>query len=431
MHVLLYLEHLVLSLQVHADADVQRLVLVGQRVVVGVLDVASCKLVPLGYVDVVLDELRVQVVSDEVLALQVHHGALLSFLVYQHDGADAGLLGYKGIVGAEVWRYVHDAGAVLRGDVVARNDAEGVAHGLDGRHQLLVLHAHEVSALVSGYDAIGYQLLALLVLRHLATVRDGSLGGQVGVQTGLGQHQRHLVGGIGVVGLDGHVVNLRPYAECRVGSQCPRRGGPSQEVRCSPACHLGLRVLHLELCSTCGVLHVAIASGLVQLVARQARAGCGRIGLYGVSLVEQALLVELLQQPPQGLDVLVVVGDVGMVQVDEVAHLLGQLAPLLGEHHHVLAALAVVVLGRDVALRLLVVDVGLGDAQLLLHAQLYGQSVGVPSGLAPDLVAAHGLIAVEGVLDAACQHVVDAGVSVGRGGTLEEHKLGTALALVD
>ena len=165
-------------------------------------------------------------------------------------------------------------------------------------------------------------------------------------------------------------------------------------------------------------------------MAAQSGAGGGAVGLYGVALIEQTLLVELLQQPPQRLDVFVVVGDIGVVQVYEVAHPLGQLAPFAGVGHHVFAALLVVVLCRDVARRLRVVDVGLGDAERLLHAQLHGQPVGVPSSLALHLEALHGLIAVEGVLQRAAQHMVNAGMAVGRGRPLVEYKLRAALALL-
>ena len=185
----------------------------------------------------------------------------------------------------------------------------------------------------------------------------------------------------------------------------------------------------LEQCRARRVLHVAVAAGKVQLVAGEARSGGGRVGLYGVALIEQTLLVELLQQPPERLDVLVVVSDIGVVEVHEVAHALRQVAPLGGERHHVLAALAVVVLGRDIAGRVGIVDVGLGDAQCLLHAQLHGQAVGVPSGLTLHLEALHGLVAVESVLQRTAQHMVDARVTVGRGRTLVENKLRTALTL--
>ena len=57
--------------------------------------------------------------------------------------------------------------------------------------------------------------------------------------------------------------------------------------------------------------------------------------------------------------------------------------------------------------------------------------MGVPAGFTLHLHTLHRLVAVEGVLDGTCKHVVDAGMAVGRGRPLEEYKLRTALALVD
>ena len=75
-----------------------------------------------------------------------------------------------------------------------------------------------------------------------------------------------------------------------------------------------------------------------------------RVWLDGVTLVEQALVVELLEEPPECLDILVIVSDVRMIKIHEVTHFLGQLTPLSGELHHVLAALVVVILCRDILL---------------------------------------------------------------------------------
>ena len=134
----------------------------------------------------------------------------------------------------------------------------------------------------------------------------------------------------------------------------------------------------------------------------------GRIGLDGVALVEQVLVVELLEQPPQALDVLVVVGDVGVLHVHPIAHLVRKVGPLGGVHHHVLAATAVVVLNGNLG-----ADVFLGDAQFLLHAEFHGQAVSIPTGLALHLEALHGLETAEGVLQRACQDMVDTRMSVG------------------
>ena len=158
-------------------------------------------------------------------------------------------------------------------------------------------------------------------------------------------------------------------------------------------------------------------------MSREARSGGGRVGLDGVALVEQALVEELLQEPPQRLDVFVVVGDVRVVHVDPVAHLAREVLPLARELHHRLAARAVVLLDGD-----LLADVFLGDAELLLDAQFHGQSVSVPSGLAVHEVALLRLVAAEYVLDRAGHDVVDAGHAVCRGGTLVEYERGMALA---
>ena len=123
-------------------------------------------------------------------------------------------------------------------------------------------------------------------------------------------------------------------------------------------------------------------------MARQSCTGCGRVGLDGITLVEQSLLIELLEQVPERLDVLVVVGDVGVLEVHPVAHLVGQLCPLVRVHHHILAAGIVVVIDRN-----LLADVFLRDAQRLLHAQFYRQAVCVPARLALHLEALHGLVA--------------------------------------
>ena len=211
--VLLNLEHLVLCLQVHTDRDIQGLVLIGQRVVVGILHITACKLVPLVLVNIVLDEFFVEVLQHKILTLQVDHRALGTLLVNQHNGADAGLLGYEGIVSTEVGSDMHDTGTVFSGHIVTGNHPEGITHGLDGRHQLFILNTNEVATLITGYDAVRNQFLTLLVFGHLTTVGDTALGRQIGIQTSLGQHQRHLLGSIGIVGLHGHIVNLRTYAE--------------------------------------------------------------------------------------------------------------------------------------------------------------------------------------------------------------------------
>ena len=91
----------------------------------------------------------------------------------------------------------------------------------------------------------------------------------------------------------------------------------------------------------------------------------------------------------------------------------------------------VVLLCRDILLRILVVNILLCNTKLFLYAKLNGESVSIPASLARHLKTVHCLISVEGVLDCTGEHVVDARVSVRRRRTLEEDELWTAFAFID
>ncbi len=155
----------------------------------------------------------------------------------------------------------------------------------------------------------------------------------------------------------------------------------------------------------------------------EACSGCGGVGLDGVALVEIAFLVELTEEPPYGLDVAVVVCDIGVGHVDPVAHAAGEVFPFAGILHHLAAAGGVVVIDRD-----FLADVLLGDAEILFNAKFDGETVGVPTGLAFHLIALHGLVAAENVLDGAGQDVVNAGFAIGGGRTFEKYERGATFA---
>ena len=436
VYMLLHLEGLVGCLHLHADVDIQAfgclgslfivLSVYGKLRVVGILHPASFILFVCLHVHTFADEAFVQFVQQIELAGQVHHRSGFTPLVNHEERRYAGSTGHVGIVGTEGRCDMYDTRTIFGSHIISGDDAERLSrcvlpvaisiylYGFHPRHQLLVLHAHQFGTLILAYHLEGYQLVArLIVLQRNAF----SLLVEVCIQQGLGQDNRHLLAGVGVVGLHGHVVNLRSHTESRVAGQCPGCGGPGQEVGCAPGRHFGLGLLDAELSHYGQVLHVAVAPGLVQLVRTQSGAGSGRIGLDGVALVEESLLVELLQQPPQRFDVAVVVCDVGVFQVHPIAHLVGQVGPLLRKLHHVLAAGRIVVGHGD---RL--TDILLRDAQCLLHAQFHRQSVGVPSGLPLYLISLHGLVAAEDVLDGAGHHVVDARHTVGRGRPFIEHE---------
>ena len=134
---------------------------------------------------------------------------------------------------------------------------------------------------------------------------------------------------------------------------------------------------------------------------------CRRIRLNCISLVKQVLVVELLQQPPQSLDVAVIVCDVRIFEVNPVADALGKVGPVACVFHNFATASVVVVLYGN-----LLADVLLGDAESLFHAEFHRQTVGIPAGLAVNLVTSQSLVAADNVLDSTCHNVMDTRHSV-------------------
>ena len=158
----------------------------------------------------------------------------------------------------------------------------------------------------------------------------------------------------------------------------------------------------------------------------QGGAAAGAIGHDLVALVEQALIGHLLERPPDGFDVVVVVGDIGVVHVRPEADAVGHLFPLALVLPDGFFALLDERLDAVLFNLLLAVQ-----AQQLFHFQLHRQAVGVPTGLAQNVLALHGLIAGNEVFDGAGFDVADVGLAVGRGRAVEEGKFLAALAVFD
>ncbi len=174
---------------------------------------------------------------------------------------------------------------------------------------------------------------------------------------------------------------------------------------------------HGKLGRNRGVGDVAVASGLVEFVRAQSGSCLGGVGLHGVALVEQVFAVHFAQEPPDRLDVLRLVGHIGRLLVNPVAHLLGEAVPHVGVAHDSLSAGRVVV-GHAEGFA----DVFFGDSQLFLDAQFHGEPVGVPASAAVYAKAFLGFVAAKKVLDGAAHDVVNARHSVGRGRPFVEHK---------
>ena len=343
--------------------------------------------------------------------LDVAAGVLADALVvravgeHRVDDVQAVALAEPEVVLAEGDRRVHEARAVVGGDEVRQQHGvpalAPLAAGQE-RERRLVAHAVQRGAGEAFED--------------LHTLAEHALDER------LREHDRRLQD----ARLHAHVRELGVDGDRRVRDQGPGRRGPDEQLVAAldrPAV-LGHRHPHVER----RVDDVLVAER--HLVARQRRAAARAVGDDLVALVEQALVGDLLQRPPDRLDVRRVQRPVRAVEIDPEADALRQRLPVLEELEHRRAA-ALVELGDAVGLDLVLG----GDAELLLDRQLDREAVGVPPAAALDELAPHRLVAGEDVLEDAAQDVVRAGAPVRGRRPLVEHvarrALATALGLVE
>ena len=295
------------------------------------------------------------------------------------------------VVLAKRRRDVDDAGAVAHGDVAVADDVvELRALALHGIERL-ILHVLELAARHRAHDD----------RRLLAPAEDA-----------LHERAGHVVGR--ALERQLRVLLVRIDAQRDVAGQRPRGRRPGDEIGVLPA-H------DLEAHDRGGLLHALVA--LRDLMAGERGAAARAVGHDLVALVEQALLVDLLEAPPLGLDVVVVVGDIGVLHVRPVADALAHLLPLgLVLPDGLLALL-------DERLDAVLLDLRLAiEAEHLLDLQLDRQAVGVPAGLAQHVVALHRAVARDDVLDGARLDVADVRLAVGRGRAVKERERRSALA---
>ena len=374
--------------------------------VIGILYVGST-VFPVAFANACLHEVGPHVLAYKVFSLEVHHGTGITSLIYHKQAGYACIASHFGIIGTECGSDVYYACTILGGHIVAWYDAEcifrtvhhlivlQVARFYPG-HQLPVMQSHQVCS-----HALPDDFRSCLRSIFILYCRE------IGSHTCCCQDVNGFFAAVGVLALQGHIFYFRSYAQSSIGGQCPWGGGPCQCIHLFSFGVEGNLVRYLKLSSHCGVLHVPIASRLVQFVAGQTSTCSRAVGLNGISLVEQTFLIQLLQQPPQCLYVFVVIGDIGMFHIHPVSHLLAQVGPFARVFHHIQAAALVVLLYTDGFAYIF-----LGDAQLFLHTEFYGQSMGVPSCLTHNLLSVHSLITAEGVLQTSGQYVMDTWVTV-------------------
>ena len=159
-----------------------------------------------------------QFVHQVILTLQVNHRACLASLINKEKRGDTGVFGHLGVISTEGWCNMHDTCTVVCGHIISGNHAEGhvlhfyefvvadrenplrmlfgclfhewsgiVIHFLTWfhpRHQLLIVHTHEVGTFILTDDTIRNHFIAGLVF-HLCKL---ALRLQIAVNQGSRHH---------------------------------------------------------------------------------------------------------------------------------------------------------------------------------------------------------------------------------------------------
>ena len=305
-------------------------------------------------------------VLDEQSFVILHLGGELAFVVDRADNGDSRALEDIVVILAEAGSRMDDAAAVLRRDIVAQDRDEGalVIEVCKVIEQRLVAHSCKFRALVLLENLVGS--LVLVVGRQPALSEDV------------------LVSALLVQDLD--VVDFGTQSKSQIRRKSPRS--------CSPGKEIGVfRAADSETDSDGGICYVFVTAE-VDFHVRKRTAETRAVRQDVVSLVDEALVVERLEDPPDAFHEVLVHGLVAVAEIYPASHPADRVLPVACKPEDYGAAFLVVSCNA-VLLDLL----RAGDAELLLHLVLDGKTVAVPAPVPEDPAALHRLVSRNDVLD--------------------------------
>ena len=192
---------------------------------------------------------------------------------------------------------------------------------------------------------------------------------------------------------------VRVDAERGIAGQCPGRGRPRQIIEV-------FLIQGFETDDRGAFLHKAVALGDFLRAERSPAAGAVRNDLE--ALIEKLSVPDLFQRPPFRLDIVVIVGDIGVLHIGPETDRVGEILP----HAFILPDALLALL--DERLHPVSFDLLFAvQAQFLLDLQLNRQTVRIPSGFPGHILSLHGMIARDHILDDARQHMSDMRLAVG------------------
>src|SRR5688572_2685291 len=157
---------------------------------------------------------------------------------------------------------------------------------------------------------------------------------------------------------------------------------------------------------------------------REGRTTAWTIRYDFISLEEQVLIPEIFQDPPDRLDIVISISDIGVVKINPERDSVGELFPILNVREYRLATKLVKFI-YAVFLDLMFAV----ETELLFNFNLNWQTMRIPATAARNVIATHGFIAREHILEDARQHMMHARFSVGGWRAFIKNIFGRALAM--
>ena len=246
---------------------------------------------------------------------------------------------------------MHNTCTVCGGNKIAVNNPVHSLLRLHPIYKLLIGNAFERRALHRrAHNLVRHKLVALLVAlkRNLCGLWIKERANQV-----LCHNICRCPSGVWVIGFNHNILYIWAHTESHIAWKSPRSGCPGKEEELLPyPCALcSLKELlregiaqNSELHCSCGILNIPVAARLVKFVRTQTCTGSRRIGLNGITLVEQPFVVNLFEQVPESLYIPVVIGNIRVLRIYPITYSLCKRNPLLSIFHHLLAAGVVIFL---------------------------------------------------------------------------------------
>ena len=329
----------------------------------------------------ILDDIDIQSVFHYESALP-RSLCIAASLVYRLQNSEVILASAVIVVFTESRSCMDDSGTVFCRYVVhACNDERVLA---------LFRHAERLDLLVCPVLHVG----ALYLLDYLILFTSESL---ISKRFGYPQKVAFVLAGLHEAL---NVIYVRSYSKSDVGSECPRCCCPCEEVLV-----VMVNACTSELAGKSIDLDVLVA--LSYLVRSKTCSAARAVRQDLISFVNKSLVEGVLDDPPSGLDIVILVSDIRIFHVREISHLLGHIGPHLSVFEYGFTALLVEFLDT------VLLDVLLSaESEFLLDLDLNRQSVSIPAAFTLYLESLHCLIPVDGVLESPCHHVVDARLAV-------------------